>query len=93
MSLARADLREIRGYLAEHGEAPPKKLRESFEKFAHQVADMPNMYSRYEHNPNYRRAVIEYGYLVFYQVDEAAGDIKVYRVLHGKRGLLALLDV
>jgi plasmid stabilization system protein ParE len=89
---ARDDLREIQEQLAELGENPPVKFRSSFEKFSSQVSDMPYMYSKYEYNHVYRRAVIAYDYLVFYRVDESAGEVKIYRVLHGKRNIVPLSD-
>ena len=91
LRLARDDLREIREYLSELGEGPAKKFRASFEKFNGQVAEMPYMFSHYECNPVYRRAVLAYDYLVFYRVDEDKEIVKVYRVLHGKRLINPLL--
>ena len=76
----------------EFGEIPPNKFRESFEKFCGLVADMPYMFAAYEHNLKYRKAVIIYDYLIFYQVDEKKNTIKVYRVLHGKRNTAPLLE-
>ena len=73
LKLARDDLREIHERLSEFGANTPKKFRESFEKFCIQAENMPYIYSRYEPNPKYRRAVIEYDYLVFYQVEESSG--------------------
>ena len=90
--IARNDLKEIREHLSEFGEIPPKKFRESFEKFCVQVSDMPYMFNQDEHNPNYRKAVIVFEYLVFYQVEEIINTIKIYRVLHGKRNSVPLLD-
>jgi len=92
LKLARDDLKEIRERLSEFGAKPPKKFRESFEKFCILVENMPYLYSRYEPNPKYRRAVIEYDYLVFYQVEESSERVKVYRVLHGKRDIEILLE-
>jgi len=92
LRLARDDLRETWERLSEYGESPPKQFRLSFEKFSSQVSDMPDMFSRYEHNPIYRRAVLAYGYLVFYQVEKASGRVKIYRVLHGKRDVQPLLE-
>jgi plasmid stabilization system protein ParE len=92
LKLARNDLKEIREYLMEFGEIPPKKFRDSFEKFCVQVSDMPYMYAEYECNPKYRKAVAVYDYLIFYQVDEKKSIVKVYRVLHGKRKITPLLE-
>ena len=87
LKLARNDLQEIREYLSEFGESPAKKFRESFENFYKQVSDMPYTYAQYVHNPLFRRAVIIFGYLVFYGVDESRNIVRVYRVLHGKRNV------
>jgi len=84
-------LKLIREYLSEFGDSPTKKFRESFESFCIQVADMPLMFSKYEYNPKYRKAVIIFGYLILYQVDEKRGIVKIYRVLHGKRNAEALI--
>ena len=92
LKLARDDLREIREYLSEFGVNPPKRFRESFEKFCNQVESTPYIYSRYGPNPKYRRAVIKYDYLIFYQVEESNGRVKIYRVLHGKRDIELQLD-
>ncbi len=90
--MARDDLREIREHLSAFGETPPKRFRDSFERFISHVADMPRMFSRYEYNPAYHRAVLAYDYLVFYSVDEKHGLMKVYRVLHGKRNIVPMLE-
>ena len=92
LKLARDDLKEIRDYLSEFGANLAREFRESFEKFCIQVESMPYMFSQYEHNQKYRRAVIKYDYLVSYQIDETNSRAKVYRVLHGKRGIVNLLD-
>jgi len=89
---ARADIWEINEYLFEFGEKPLNKFRESFEKFCSQVSDMPYRFIQYEQNPKYRKAVIAFGYLVFYQVDSAGSMVKIYRVLHGRRNMEPLLE-
>ena len=92
LALARDDLREIHEYLlSEYGGNPPVKFRASFEKFCSQVVNMPQMYSNYRYNPQYRSAVIAYDYIVFYKVNENADAVEVYRVLHGKRSIQPLL--
>ena len=42
----------------------------------------------------YRKAVVEYDYLVFYQIEKVDSNerARVYRVLHGKRDILPMLD-
>ena len=92
LSLAKSDLKEIHSRLSEYGETPAKKFRESFEKFCAQVVNMPYMFGQYECSPSYHKAVILYDYLVLYKIDEHRGLVKVYRVLHGKRNIIPLLD-
>ena len=79
------DLKEIHETLNGFGELPVNKFRLSFEKFSTQVTATPFMCPIYAHAPTYRRALLEYGYLLFYQVNEVDHVVEVYRVLHGKR--------
>lgn len=92
LKLARDDLKEIHDYLSEFGATPQRKFRKSFENFCTYVESMPFIYSQYEQNPKYRRAVIEYDYLVFYQVEERSNRVRIFRVLHGKRDITHLLE-
>jgi len=94
LRLARDDLKEIRDRLAEFGNNTPRKFRDSFTVFCTNVTSMPYMYPQYDLNPKYRKAVIEYDYLVFYQVEKKGSKnrAKIYRVLHGKRDILPLLN-
>jgi plasmid stabilization system protein ParE len=94
LRLARDDLKEIHDRLAEYGITPQKRFRDSFSAFCANVTSMPYMYPQYDQSPKYRKATIEYGYLVFYEVDKFSGKdrAKVYRVLHGKRNIVPLLD-
>ena len=81
------DIKEIHGYLNEFGPEPAEKLKLSFKKFCSQVIDTPFLWPVCANTPDYRRAVLEYGYLLFYKVDEKAKLVKIYRVLHGKRNV------
>ena len=94
LKLARDDLKEIRDRLVEFGNNPPRKFKDSFTVFCANITSMPYMYPQYDLNPKYRKAVIEYDYLVFYQVEKIGGKdrARIYRVLHGKRDILPLLD-
>ena len=94
LKLARDDLKEIHNRLVEFGYTPPKKFRDSFTTFCTNITGMPFMYPEYDLNSKYRKAVIEYDYLVFYQIEKINNKdrAKIYRVLHGKRDILPLLD-
>lgn len=95
LRLARDDLKGIHDRPAEFGNKPPKKFRESFSTFCTNVTNMPYMYPKYDLNPKYHKAVIEYEYLAFYQIEKVNSKdrAKVYRILHGKRDILPLLDI
>jgi plasmid stabilization system protein ParE len=89
--LANSDLREIYESLYDYGDNPPKKFRESFDKFIEDVSNMPYRFPEYERSPKYRKAALAYDYLIFYRVDEKNKTVKLYRVLHGKRNIENLL--
>ncbi|MCL2212657.1 MAG: type II toxin-antitoxin system RelE/ParE family toxin [Oscillospiraceae bacterium] len=89
---AKSDLKEIYLYLREHGEAPPKTFRKSFESFCSQVSKLPMMYNFCEYHPSYRKAVLVYDYLVYYKIDDTNNEILVFRVLHGKRNIKQVLQ-
>ena len=93
LRIARDDLKEINEILSEYGKTPTRRFRESFETFCKNVEHMPYMYSQYEYHTKYRRAVIAYDYLVFYQVDDLTNKVTIYRVLHGKRNVETFLEV
>lgn len=90
LKLAHADLKEIREYLSEFGENPPKKFRKSFKDFCNLVTTFSLMHPEYEHNTNYRKAVLIFDYLVFYKVEE--NNILIYRVLHGMRDIENIIN-
>jgi len=94
LSLAKSDLKEIHERLVEFGNIPPKKFRDSFSGLCSNITSMPYMYPKYELNPNYHKAVIEYDYFVFYKVEKSGNKERaaIYRVLHGKRDISPLIE-
>jgi len=88
---ANRDLHEIREYLANMDENPPKKFRKSYEEFVEQVSNMPFIFPQYEFNPRYRKAAVEFGYLIFYCVDKRKKEVVIYRVLNNKQNIENLL--
>jgi len=94
LKLARDDLKGIHNRLIEFGSVPPKKFRDSFATFCINVTTMPYMYPQYDLNPEYRKAVIKYDYIVFYQIEinNCKERVRIYRVLHGMQDILPLLD-
>jgi len=94
LKLARDDLKEIHNRLIEYGNIPTKKFKDSFKTFCDNVTTMPYMYPEYEYNTMYHKAVVEYDYLVFFKIEKVDNKerVRVYRVLHGKRDILPMLD-
>ena len=58
------------------------------------ITTMPYMYPEYDQNPKYRKAVVEYDYLVFYQIEQIENKdrARIFRVLHGKRDIVPILE-
>jgi len=92
LSLARDELKEIRAYLSEFGSIPKNKIKESFFQYVKNASDNPYMYPEYEENKKYRKAVIQYEYLVFFTVDEDNKMVKTERVLSSKRNVKSILE-
>ena len=94
LRLARDDLKEIHTRLSEFGSIPITKFRDAFKAFCSNISSMPLMYPKYDYNHKYRKAVVEYDYIVFYQVENVNNNerAKIYRVLHGKQDIVSLLD-
>jgi len=92
LNIARNDLKEIRDYLSEFGSTPKSKLKESFYQYMKNISDNPYIYPEYEENKKYRKAVIQYEYLVFFTVDENNKTVKTERVLSSKRNVKNILD-
>ena len=94
LKFARDDLKEIHRRLIEYGYIPPKKFKDTFKTFCDNVTTMPHMYPEYDYNPKYRKAVVEYDYLVLYQIEKIGNKdrAKIFRVLHGKRDIIPILE-
>jgi addiction module RelE/StbE family toxin len=87
---AKIDLKEIRRYLSDYGTVPKQKFKESFNNFIKNVADNPFMYPVYDYNQKYRKAVIEYGYLVFYTVED--NIIRIQRILSDRKNVIRIVE-
>ena len=87
---AKTDLKEIRRYLSDYGTVPKRKLKESFNNFIKNVANNPFMYPVYDYNQKYRKAVIEYGYLVFYTVENKI--VRIQRVLNDRQNVIRIIE-
>ena len=94
LKLAKDDLKEIHSRLIEYGNMPPKKFKDTFKAFCDNITTMPYMYPEYDQNPKYHMAVVEYDYLVFYQIEQIENKdrARIFRVLHGKRDILPILE-
>jgi len=88
---ANIDFYEILEYLPEVSETAQKKFRESYDKFIERVSNMPFMFGKYEYNPKYRKASLEYDYLVLYNVDKRKKVVEIHRILNSKRNIENLI--
>ncbi|MCL2321460.1 MAG: type II toxin-antitoxin system RelE/ParE family toxin [Oscillospiraceae bacterium] len=87
---AKTDLKEIRRYLSDYGTVPKQKIKESFNTLIKNLADNPFIYSVYDDNQKYRKAVIEYGYLVFYTVENKI--VRIQRVLNDRQNVIRIIE-
>lgn len=86
LPLAVQDLHDIAEYLSQfYPGTAPRVLRTIRDKIAN-LKDMPEMYERYEQEPDYRKLPAEQ-YLVFYQVQEEKQIVEIHRVLRASWNL------
>ena len=56
------------------------------------LTKQPLIYRIYEKRPYFRCMPLPYKYLCFYHVDEDTKQIKIHRILHGKRNIPDILS-
>jgi len=88
---AKADRNGITEYLAQFSAATPIKFERELRKCIEIVGDMPNIFSKYSSNPNYRHVVVFGSYIMFYVVDEKDKTVFIYRILHGSQDIVNIL--
>lgn len=84
------DLDEICAYKSQFSGGTVQRFLDQIEEKFSNLAENPCMYTVYPYNPAYRKISVS-DYLIFYQVDENARRVSVYRILHGKREIKNLL--
>ncbi len=87
---AERDLDSILAYKAQFYDGTADVFLTALDITLNAISDNSLMYPVYENNPIYRRAVID-EYLLFYRVFEKSHEVRIYRVLHGKRDLSRFL--
>ena len=83
---ANTDFFQICENLKEYGKHPIDIFTKSFDKFIDNVTVMPSMYPQHR-NTKYRKAIIEYNYIIFYKVNKTKKIINISRILHGKQNI------
>jgi toxin ParE1/3/4 len=81
---ARADMLEIRDYIALDDPAAANKLMARFATAFTLIADFPNIGRKSKRKARLRRHIVR-GYVIYYEVFPKLGFVKVLRVLHGAR--------
>ena len=84
------DLDEILNNMATQYPGTASRFISELERVLTNIAENPKLYQVYTNNTQYHRAVIG-DYLLFYRIFEESNSVRVYRVLHGKRDIKALL--
>ena len=84
------DLDEILNNMATQYPGTASRFINDLERVLANIAENPKLYQVYSSNPQYHRAIIS-DYLLFYRIFEESKNVRVYRVLHGKRDIKTLL--
>jgi addiction module RelE/StbE family toxin len=87
---ANRDIDEIAQYKSQFYPDTALRFLIALENALDTVAQNPYMYPEYVGNKKYHRLIVQ-DYLVFYRIFETSRTVRVYRVLHGKRNIAALL--
>ena len=88
--LMRWDILTVEANLAEY----PRKAKRIFEKMnklLQMTQDMPRLWSCFDEAKKYRKIVIE-DYILLYEVDDEAREIRPYRLLHSKMDIPRHID-
>jgi len=83
---AAQDLTDILVYLSQFYPSTPIRFRAALEHNLQLVSFNPHGCPRYEHRPEYRKLNVK-KYLVFYEIDEEAQCVKIYRIRHGSQNI------
>jgi len=84
------DIEDICRYLAQFYPGTAGRFLTKLEKGLENLGENPSMFQKYTENMKYRRMVIQ-DYLAFYRVFDSAKTVRVYRILHGKMDITAIL--
>jgi len=91
LDLAEKDLDEICQYLSQFYPGTTGRFLDALEKDFDYLTLNPKMYPKYEYSNKYRKMTTG-NYLVFYKTDEDNSQVNVYRILHEKRNISAILN-
>ena len=89
LKLAEIDLHDVLDYLAGYSLQAAHSFLDNLDKRLSQICEFPKSCEIYRRNPALRRAIID-DYLLFYEADEKAQVVNVYRILHGSRNIEAI---
>lgn len=88
---AKTDRKNIIKYLEQYSTAAPVKFKQALKKYIDIISDMPNIFSRYNANSNYRHVTVFGAYIMFYTVNEAEKRAFIYRILSGAQDIENIL--
>jgi len=80
---AKEDMREIKKYLSQFYPNTSQKFMQEMKRHVERLKDTPKIYEKYGNDSNYRKMIVR-DYAVFYQINEDAKVVFLYRILYGK---------
>ena len=90
-TFAKDDRKSIVQYLSQYSANAPVKFRNELKKYIGIVSQSPEIFSKYNANPNYRHVVVYGSYVMFYTVEESKRIVYIYRILHGSQDIESIL--
>ena len=88
---AKEDRKDIAKHLSQYSVNAPIKFKNELKRYIGIVAQMPEIFSKYYANPEYRHVVVYGSYVMFYTVDEIEKIVYICRILHGSQDIESIL--
>ena len=88
---AKDDKNSIVTYLSQFSVGAPVKFKNELKRYFRIIGQTPDIFAKYNTNPNFRHVVVYGSYVMFYKVNETDKIVQVYRILHGAQDIERIL--
>ena len=88
---AKYDKKSIVQYLSQYSVSAPAKFKEELKRYFGIISQMPDIFSKYSTDTDYRHVVVYGSYVMFYTVNDIAKTVYIYRILHGSQDIESIL--